>query len=362
MMSATLTVSRKLLIDEAPLIVLPTLAKQIGYKEALVLQQLHYFLQITPNVIDGVPWIYNTYEQWQEKIPFLSLRTLRRIMTDLEAMNIVRSERMEAHLWYQRKWYTINYETLYDLNLLIRPDSSIPLGKFDLVDPANVNDSYTKTSFKEFNKTTNTVPTLHPVFMDKQGNESVKGQVALVEADGNLDGLVVSERSEHNLEGTKAVHELVHEQTEQKTLDPELMEEIELAIAPARLNPQIQRQVLSVSAEVVRDAVSVVKERKVKGKVKNPAGLLSAAIKGQWKPSSLKDVSVGLDEAEKQEFNEWFELARQAGLVIASSVMDGVMCVCTKAHRWEPYLEIRAAFSSGWLRRAISQGGVLSGV
>jgi hypothetical protein len=48
-------------------------------------------------------------------------------------------------------------------------------------------------------------------------------------------------------------------------------------------------------------------------------------------------------------------------LVIASLVMDGVMCVCTKAHQWEPYLELRAAFSSGWLRRAIAQGGVLGG-
>jgi hypothetical protein len=51
--------------------------------------------------------------------------------------------------------------------------------------------------------------------------------------------------------------------------------------------------------------------------------------------------------------------ARQAGLVIASLVINRVMYVCTKAHRWEPYLEIRAAFSSDWLRRAIAQGSIL---
>jgi hypothetical protein len=360
-MSATIAAGRKLLIDESPLIALPTLAELIGLEESLVLQQIHYFLQRTTNIIDGFRWVYNTYEQWKEVLPFLSLRSLRRIMTKLEDMKLIRSERLEAHNWYQRKWYTICYETLETLILSIRPDCPVPCGQFDLIDPAKLDDSLTKTSsLQDFKKTTDTVPTHHPVFTDKQGDELVKEQTALVEANKGLDELV--EQPEDNLEGTEAIYKSVHEQTEQKTLDADLREKIEQAIAPARLNPQIERQVLSVSAEVVRDAITVVKERKVKGKVKNPAGLLSAAIKGQWKPSSVKDVSVGLDEAEKLEFNEWFDLARRAGLVIASSVMDGVMCVCTKAHQWEPYLELRAAFSSGWLKKAIAQGGILGGV
>ncbi|NJN38723.1 MAG: hypothetical protein HC790_08370 [Acaryochloridaceae cyanobacterium CSU_3_4] len=357
-MSATIAAGRKLIIDESPLIALPTLAELIGLEEALVLQQIHYFLQRTTNIIDGFRWVYNTYEQWKEVLPFLSLRSLRRIMTKLEDMKLIRSERLEAHNWYQRKWYTICYETLETLISSIRPDCPVPCGQFDLIDPAKLDDSLTKiSSIQEFKETTDTVPTLHPVFTDKQGDELVKEQAVLVKADGSL--LVVSEQLENNLEGNEATNKSVQEQTEQKTLDTELREEIEEVIAPARLNPQIQRQILSVSAEVVRDAIAVVKERKVKGKVKNPAGLLSAAIKGQWKPSFVKDVSMGLDEAEKQEFNEWFELARQAGLVLASSVIDEVMCVCTKAHQWEPYLEIRAAFSSSWLRRAISQGGII---
>jgi hypothetical protein len=258
---------------------------------------------------------------------------------------------MEAHNWYQRKWYTICYETLEPFISSNRPDRPIPSGQSDPIESANLDGSLTKTSYtQDFKKTTNTVPTLHPVFTEKQGDELVNKQVVLAKANEVLDELVVFERSEESFEGT-----------EQKTLDAELREEIEQTIAPARLNPQIERQVLSVGAEVVRNAIAVVKERKVKGKVKNPAGLLSAAIKGQWKASSVKDVSMGLDEAEKQEFNEWFELARQTGLVIASSVMDGVMCVCTKTQQWEPYLELRAAFSSGWLKKAIAQGGILGG-
>ncbi|NJM68307.1 MAG: hypothetical protein HC851_22900 [Acaryochloris sp. RU_4_1] len=312
-MSATLTVSRKLLIDEAPLIVLPTLAKHIGYKEAVVLQQLHYFLQITPNVIDGVPWIYNTYEQWQEKIPFLSLRTLRRIMTALEAMNLVRSERMEARHWYQRKWYTINYETLYDLNLLIRPDSPIPLGNFDLIDPANLNDSYTKTSLKKFNKTTDTVPTLHPVQEVELKGGNFEAVAAPINQDEEKEGLLEQSGKTGITEQEKSEEKenpLVF--SDEGKIDPQLEMQVEEAIAPAPMNPQIKKAVLAASLEAVQDAIAVVQQRKEAGRVKNPAGLFVKAVKEQWKPSGSKTVHDTLAKI-PEDFNEWFDLARKKG-------------------------------------------------
>jgi hypothetical protein len=354
MMSATLTVSRKLLIDEAPLIVLPTLAKHIGYKEALVLQQLHYFLQITPNVIDGVPWVYNTYEQWQEHIPFLSSRTLRRIMTDLEAMNLIRSERMEAHLWYQRKWYTINYETLYDLNLLIRPDSSTPLGKFDLIDPANLNDSYTKTSLKEFNKTTDTVPTLQPVQeVEQQGSNFEAVATSIGQIEEKEDVLGKTRESEIKKQEKSEEKEIPLVFSDKGKIDPQLKMQVEEAIAPAPMNPQIKKAVLAASLEAVQDAIAIVQQRKEAGRVKNPAGLFVKAVKEQWKPSGSKTVHDRLAKI-PEDFNEWFELARKKGLVIASSVIDGVLCVCTRNEKWEPYEEFRSGFSLPWLKRSLA--------
>ena len=60
-----------LLISEPPLQVLPSLAKKIGLNEAIVLQQLHYWLdpKRNKNLHENLHWVYNTYEQWQKQFP-----------------------------------------------------------------------------------------------------------------------------------------------------------------------------------------------------------------------------------------------------------------------------------------------------
>jgi len=79
----------KLLFDEHPLVILPRLAVLIGLNEAIVLQQLHYWLsgdkfgKTYGEVHDGRRWVYNTYEQWQEQFPFWSMMTVRRTLTSL---------------------------------------------------------------------------------------------------------------------------------------------------------------------------------------------------------------------------------------------------------------------------------------
>ncbi|WLF74824.1 hypothetical protein Q3V38_08385 [Limosilactobacillus fermentum] len=46
-----------LLIEEPPLQVLPSLAKSIGLNEAIVLQQIHYWIRKSNNLKDGHKWI-----------------------------------------------------------------------------------------------------------------------------------------------------------------------------------------------------------------------------------------------------------------------------------------------------------------
>lgn len=57
-----------ILFDEPPLLVIPSLANALGLHEAIVLQQIHYWVKINEkaqrNFIDGHYWTYNTYEQW----------------------------------------------------------------------------------------------------------------------------------------------------------------------------------------------------------------------------------------------------------------------------------------------------------
>lgn len=87
----------KLLLDEYPLIILPRLAVAIGLNEAIVLQQIHYWLRSyetaegdrpedeRPHFRDGRWWVYNTVEEWQEQFPFWSYRTVRRALERLRA-------------------------------------------------------------------------------------------------------------------------------------------------------------------------------------------------------------------------------------------------------------------------------------
>lgn len=103
----------RLLIAEPPLLVLPSLAVLVGLNEAIFLQQLHYWVQQSGKERDGRRWIYNTYEEWHEQLPFWSVRTIRRIVGTLEERELVVSttaynqQRVD-----QTKWYALDYAAL----------------------------------------------------------------------------------------------------------------------------------------------------------------------------------------------------------------------------------------------------------
>jgi len=101
------------LIDDIPLFVSPTLAKLIGFNEALVLQKVHFWLKHTDNVRDGQKWVYNTYAEWHKQFPFWSDMTIRRTFTNLEKQQffVSATKYNKSHI-NKTKWYTINYEKL----------------------------------------------------------------------------------------------------------------------------------------------------------------------------------------------------------------------------------------------------------
>lgn len=103
----------KLLIDEQPLQVLPSLANLLGLNKAIFLQQVHYWLQKSEHIREGKRWIYNTYSEWQEQFPFWSIETIKRTVRSLEADGVVETtDRFNRYKMDHTKWYTIDYETL----------------------------------------------------------------------------------------------------------------------------------------------------------------------------------------------------------------------------------------------------------
>jgi hypothetical protein len=82
----------KRLVPESPLLVLPGLAAEIGINEAVVLQQLHYWTSHKGGGGEdtGVEvWVHNTYTEWQKQFPWLSKRTVQRVLDRLEKLGMV---------------------------------------------------------------------------------------------------------------------------------------------------------------------------------------------------------------------------------------------------------------------------------
>ena len=105
----------KLLINEYPLQVLPSLAVEVGLNEAMILQQIHYWLNTSKHHHDGKKWIYNSYPEWQKQFPFWSERTIKRIFGSLEKQNLLHVGNYNKAGFDRTKWYSVNYETLNKL-------------------------------------------------------------------------------------------------------------------------------------------------------------------------------------------------------------------------------------------------------
>lgn len=108
----------RLLIHDYPLMVSPRLAVVIGLNEAIVLQQLHYWLGTSGKEREGRRWIYNTQVEWQAQFPFWSLNTVRRALESLEGRHLIETtDRYNVIKTDRTKWYTVNYGAVEALEL-----------------------------------------------------------------------------------------------------------------------------------------------------------------------------------------------------------------------------------------------------
>ncbi|WP_145526088.1 hypothetical protein [Yersinia rohdei] len=101
-----------LLFKYRPLVINPELATRIGLNEAIVLQQINYWLTETNSGIEqeGVQWVYNTHKEWVKQFPFWSIDTVKRTLLSLEKLGCVRVEQLAKAQRDMTNYYTINYE------------------------------------------------------------------------------------------------------------------------------------------------------------------------------------------------------------------------------------------------------------
>lgn len=110
---------RTLLFDEPPIAISPTLCRLLSLQAAVLLQQLHYWLQqkaaaperYRDHFINGRYWVYWTQEQLQKSIPLgRSSDPHKRLIKELNALGILLVERHRASSWDRTNFYSIDYQ------------------------------------------------------------------------------------------------------------------------------------------------------------------------------------------------------------------------------------------------------------
>lgn len=100
---------QRLLLDDRIIAVQPALIRALDGRaaEAIVLQQLHYWLPHARSEHDGHRWVYNTYEQWADQTG-LSPSQAKRAMGRLEARGLVVVSQPAGQ--DRTRWYRIDYD------------------------------------------------------------------------------------------------------------------------------------------------------------------------------------------------------------------------------------------------------------
>lgn len=99
------------LINEDPLLVLPSLACEIGLSHAIVLQQIYFRTYKKEPDEDGFRWCWDTYATWREEVfPFWTERTIGELFRSLADMGRIVSKKAPGRSnWDKTRAYSINF-------------------------------------------------------------------------------------------------------------------------------------------------------------------------------------------------------------------------------------------------------------
>ena len=108
------------LLNKQPIVVDVELATMLGLNEAIVIQQIHYWLGINQkngtNFKEGRYWTFNSMKKWHdEAFPFLGMDALRRAFKNLEEKGLLITGNFNKKGYDRTKWYTIDYQVLYSM-------------------------------------------------------------------------------------------------------------------------------------------------------------------------------------------------------------------------------------------------------
>ena len=96
-----------LYIHENSIAVSPTLVKMFRPETAIFLEKFHCWLQESKVVTEGKPLVEGNFDAWGEELPFLTPRTMRRIVKRFQKFGLLVVSRHDG-----AEWYTLDYTEL----------------------------------------------------------------------------------------------------------------------------------------------------------------------------------------------------------------------------------------------------------
>lgn len=110
--------SKALLQADKCLVMQPALIKVVGKSAALLLQQIHYWIE-NPKTQgkshQQKKWISNSYEDWVDDLKIFSRSTVNRSIKTLKNLGILSIEKLSEFKSNRTNWYTINYDRISDV-------------------------------------------------------------------------------------------------------------------------------------------------------------------------------------------------------------------------------------------------------
>lgn len=100
--------------------IFPSLAKEIGLNESIVLMQIAFWITTSNNVVNGAYWTYQTMLEMQEKaFPYWSIDTIRRIIHKLHKAGYILIGQHNKRKGDNTQWYALEPDKLSSLKSVI---------------------------------------------------------------------------------------------------------------------------------------------------------------------------------------------------------------------------------------------------
>ncbi|GAB4528530.1 MAG: hypothetical protein Tsb0014_09900 [Pleurocapsa sp.] len=116
------------------------------------------------------------------------------------------------------------------------------------------------------------------------------------------------------------------------------------------LSSTLNKQIKNASEECVITAIEAFKQQVDSNIIRSPGAWLSAAIRDTWKPNE----AIGTEQEQSQDsFEEWYDLAREYGVVTQCRQDDGKWLVKENTSQWHSYEDFSQKWTLEYLRRVV---------